>query len=444
MRLLRLAALALVLVAARPVKVVEWVDFQCPFCREFARRGLPSLLAKYGESLEFEIRHMPVESLHPGATLLSEGAECAREQDLFMEYHDAVFRFPGVPSRRTLGDLVEEAGGARPEFEACLRFGAAAGVVEEDLAFAVAKGIRGTPHFTVDEVEISGWGGNETLERVIDAALAQDEPLTLRDLDPPLAGRLYVDEECGDLCTHRLRGWLEKNFPTLELETRPAPADASLIAWAPYIEVDQAIREATRFPEIAPYLMARGGEWVLRPDALLQVHMRDRAAYGERPRRGPEGAAPVTLFTSFTCPWCAKQNDILREIEDEHPVEWRFVHYLRDRDRDLPLSIAAECAWQNGGDEAFWPLFDALFTQRPAHGGDLGPLFAEKTGLPATLLEECRRDPEVFSAIVADQSESLRLGIAVTPASGVGDVLILGLIDGPDLAQWILRYGTEA
>lgn len=443
-----LPLLLLGLVAARPVKVVEWVDFFCPFCRKFAEEGLPAMRARYGEDMEYDLRQLPIESIHPGATIVAEGAECAREQGLLIPFHDALFQMPTLPSEGQMAAVVGGLGGDVAAFGACVRFGAMTDKVRADLAEARRLRITGTPHFVIDEVEISGWPGNEALWAVMDAAIAQDAPLTLSDLDPPLTGRIYTDPLCGPLCAGGMASWLERNFPTMEIVRIDAPADTVAIPYVPYIEVGTEIREAVRFPSLANLLMARGGSWVLRPDALRRVYLRERPEVSARPQRGPADGVPVLVFTSFTCPWCAKQNEVLREVEGSRPVRWQFMHFLRDPQRDVPLAIASECAYRKAGEEAFWALFDELFRARPATREALEETFARATGLEPERLSECATDSALMSRIAKDHATAERLGIAVTPATAVGPILLTGLVEAPALEEWLdraeARLGGEA
>ncbi|MCH7494342.1 thioredoxin domain-containing protein [bacterium] len=194
-----------------------------------------------------------------------------------------------------------------------------------------------------------------------------------------------------------------------------------------------------RFPSLANLLMARGGSWVLRPDALRRVYLRARPDVSARPQRGPAAGVPVLVFTSFTCPWCGKQNEVLRQIDDHRPVRWQFMHFLREPERDVPLAIASECAFRRAGEEAFWAMFDELFAARPASREALEETFSRVTGLSAETLGECATDSGLMARIAKDHAIAERLGIAVTPATAVGPILLTGLVEAPAMELWMDR-----
>ncbi|QQG39355.1 MAG: thioredoxin domain-containing protein [Candidatus Aenigmatarchaeota archaeon] len=90
------------------VRIIEYSDFQCPFCRKFVEDTLPQLEAEYIDTgkVEFEYRHFPL-SFHPGARPAAEAAECAREQGKFWEVHDIIFEKQAEQGAGTI-DLKEE------------------------------------------------------------------------------------------------------------------------------------------------------------------------------------------------------------------------------------------------------------------------------------------------------------------------------------------------
>lgn len=72
------------------VYLVEYSDFQCPYCKAF-KPTIDQALNEYKDKIAVVYRHFPLESIHPYARTLAEGSECANEQDKFWEYHDTVF-----------------------------------------------------------------------------------------------------------------------------------------------------------------------------------------------------------------------------------------------------------------------------------------------------------------------------------------------------------------
>jgi protein-disulfide isomerase len=136
------------------VAIIEYSDFQCPFCKKFALEILPEIERRYirtGKVL-LAFRHRPLVAVHPQALKASEAAECAGQQGKFWEMHDLLFRKeqtleePGLVSRaRDLG-LREE------PFRSCLQ-GQMTERVRQDGASASALAIAGTPSFLIGRVQ---------------------------------------------------------------------------------------------------------------------------------------------------------------------------------------------------------------------------------------------------------------------------------------------------
>lgn len=131
------------------VVLIEYADFQCPYCSQFARRTLPELEKRYVSTgkLRVVFRHMPLQEIHPQAVMAAEAAECARQQDRFWQVHDALF----ADQRLDEASLVEKArtsGVGLEQFSACVR-GDGGIRVKQDLAAARALGLAVTPTFLI-------------------------------------------------------------------------------------------------------------------------------------------------------------------------------------------------------------------------------------------------------------------------------------------------------
>ena len=153
-----------------PVTIVEFGDFQCPFCRKAAGR-MYSLAEKYPEEVRIVYRHLPLESIHPRARAAAEAAACAADQGLFWAYHDRLFANPRAFGDRGLRGHARELGADTAVFDACFEKREHAAVVDADVAAAAALGITGTPAFAINGILLSGLQSEETLEKLIRAEL---------------------------------------------------------------------------------------------------------------------------------------------------------------------------------------------------------------------------------------------------------------------------------
>jgi protein-disulfide isomerase len=156
------------------VTIVEFSDFQCPYCRR-AGPVVKSLLERYPEDIRVVYRHLPLD-FHERAKPAAEASACADEQGAFWPYHDLVFENPGALADEDLTRYASELGIDSEALGACLAAGRGRDVVEADLAVARSFGISGTPAFVVNGILLSGLQPEEAFVRVIDSELASAAP----------------------------------------------------------------------------------------------------------------------------------------------------------------------------------------------------------------------------------------------------------------------------
>jgi NhaA family Na+:H+ antiporter len=150
------------------VSLVEYGDFQCPYCRE-AYPVVHELLERFGGEVSFVFRHMPLTDLHPAAQRAAEASEAAAAQGRFWEMHDRLYE--GTP-RLSEQDLVEHAAALGLDVERFtreLRAGTHRRRVLEDLDSGMRSGVPSTPRFYVDGVVHMGGASAPELEWAIGA-----------------------------------------------------------------------------------------------------------------------------------------------------------------------------------------------------------------------------------------------------------------------------------
>jgi protein-disulfide isomerase len=151
------------------VKVVEFADFQCPYCSR-AAAIVRELHAKYGDRVEFAYRHFPLRQMHPDAQRAAEHAQCAQKQGKFWELHDKLYAAQDKLDEESIKGFEKELGLDETKLAACLSSGEAAKEVEADLQKAETLGLEGTPSFFVDGRLVPG-ASIEALTTAIDRAL---------------------------------------------------------------------------------------------------------------------------------------------------------------------------------------------------------------------------------------------------------------------------------
>src|SRR5262245_13892496 len=156
--------------ADAPIELVEFSDFQCPFCQR-ANPTVDQVLKTYGDKIHFVYRHFPLPS-HPNARPAAEAAACAGEQGHFWQFHDQLF---ANPTKLTNDDLKAHAaaiGLDATKFNACFDGHRLKAEVDKDIAEGSEAGVTGTPAFFINGRSLEGAQPFEAFKQVIDEELA--------------------------------------------------------------------------------------------------------------------------------------------------------------------------------------------------------------------------------------------------------------------------------
>jgi Protein-disulfide isomerase len=157
--------------AQAPVVIVEFSDFQCPFCRKI-QPTLKALLAKYEGKVSLAYRDFPLRGMHGQAELGAESSRCASEQGKFWEYHDLLFLNPEKLNRAGLLELAHRIKLDEGQFESCLSSGKHRQGVEKDLQDGIRAGVMGTPGIFINGTLLSGAQAESVYERAIESELS--------------------------------------------------------------------------------------------------------------------------------------------------------------------------------------------------------------------------------------------------------------------------------
>ena len=131
------------------ITLIEFSDYQCPFCSRHSRDTLPQLEREYIASgkLKYVFRNFPIESIHPLAFKAHEAANCAGEQGKYWEMHGRLFANQKAMSPKDLSDHAQALVLDMPKFQQCLDSGKHAAKIRKDLADGQKAGVQGTPSF---------------------------------------------------------------------------------------------------------------------------------------------------------------------------------------------------------------------------------------------------------------------------------------------------------
>lgn len=158
-----------------PITIVEFSDFQCPFCKRFHQETYQALLDAYPGQIRFVYRNLPLTSIHPDAMPAAVASLCAQEQNVYWEYHDKLFTGDTL-GRDTYLQYATDLNLNVEEFSACLDSGKFDDFIKQDMDFAFNLGISSTPTFFINGLAIVGAQPLSSFQTIIDKELAGEIP----------------------------------------------------------------------------------------------------------------------------------------------------------------------------------------------------------------------------------------------------------------------------
>ncbi len=165
--------------ADAPVTIIEFTDFQCPFCSRHYQETYPQIFESYvNEGLvQYVYKDFPLNNIHPQAFLAAQAARCAGDQDAFLDMHDLLFERQGEwgsgrPSQIFAG-YSEDLGLNVDQFGDCLDSGKYSDAVNADLQQGIELGVTGTPAFFINGYLLSGAQPFALFEQAIESLIAE-------------------------------------------------------------------------------------------------------------------------------------------------------------------------------------------------------------------------------------------------------------------------------
>jgi protein-disulfide isomerase len=162
-----------------PVTIVEFADFQCPFCKR-TETTLNELLRKYNGRVKLAYRDFPLAQIHEHAEMAAEASHCALAQGKYWEMHDAMFADQAKLDESSLVKTAASLGLDQNSFESCLKSGKFKTAVQQDADAGAQAGVNATPVFFINGESLNGAQAEEQFATIIDRQLAAAGKISVR------------------------------------------------------------------------------------------------------------------------------------------------------------------------------------------------------------------------------------------------------------------------
>ena len=347
------------------VTIVEFSEFQCPFCS----RVLPTtkeVLDTYGDKVRIVWRNNPL-SFHPNAGPAAAVAMEANAQGgsaKFWEVHDVLFANQKALGRAELEGYAEKAGLDMAGVKKALDEGTHTKAIQADQALAAQVGARGTPYFFVNGRTLRGAQPIAAFKKIIDEEIATAEGLL----------KAGVKKE-------QMYATVTKDGLTKAAAAKPAAAKPGQ-------------------PD---------------PKAVYKVPLK-----GDEPQKGPDDAlVTIVEISDFECPFCSRVEPTIKSVIDKYGKDVRVVwmnNPLPFHKNAKPAANAALEAHAQKGDKGFWAMHDKMFANQKALTTDNLEAWAKELGLNAAKFKKALADDKYGKRIQEQQALASSLGARGTPA----------------------------
>jgi protein-disulfide isomerase len=154
-----------------PITIVEFADFQCPFCAT-AQPIVEEVLKEYKGKIRYVFKNYPLVQIHPEAIPAAIAAECAQKQDKYWQMHDGLFENHKKLSDDTYTKIAQSIGLKMDEFNKCRKDPSISAKINADIEYGQSLGINATPAFYINGVQLMGALPKSEFEKVINGELA--------------------------------------------------------------------------------------------------------------------------------------------------------------------------------------------------------------------------------------------------------------------------------
>jgi protein-disulfide isomerase len=162
--------------AGAQITIVEFSDFECPFCTKWYAEVWPQIQAAYPSQVRLVYRDFPLTSIHSNAIAAAEAAHCAGDQNAYWEYHNLLFASEYGLGKEAYLRYAGQLNLDSAAFNECLESRRYQDEVQADYEYAANLGIRSTPTFFINGIAVVGAQPFAVFKQVIDLELAGELP----------------------------------------------------------------------------------------------------------------------------------------------------------------------------------------------------------------------------------------------------------------------------
>ncbi len=352
------------------VTIVEWSDFQCPYCGRVIET-LRQIEKAYGNDVRFAFKHNPL-PMHPDAPYAARAAIAAERQGKFWQMHDKLFeanlsRQPDALKKDKVDQMARDLGLDMEKYQHDVSAPETEQRIRDDQAQAQKLGANGTPHFFIDGARISGALPFDSFKAVIDAQMKRaNAALASGVLKKDLYEHLIKDGQSGP----------------------PAPP-----------------------PQAAPQPTARNVD------------------PGDGPWTGSKKPkVTIVEWSDFQCPFCGRVEPTLKQILDTYKDDVRLVwrnEPLSFHPNAMPAAKAAMAAARQGNDK-FWKMHELMFANQTQLSEAKYEEWAKQIGLNLAKWKADKESPEIAALIAKDNAYGMSVGAEGTPSFFLNGKFISG------------------
>jgi len=345
------------------VTIVEFSDYQCPFCSR-ANTTIKQVEQDYGDKVRVVMRQFPL-SFHQNAKNAALAALAAGEQGKYWEMHEKLFGNQQALDAASLEKYASELGLNLEKFKADMQSPKLADIIGKDQAAGSQVGVTGTPAFFINGRKISGAQPIQNFKTVIDQELAKAQGMVAAGTKPEGLYAAIMDKA--------------QNAPAAAPAAAPAPA------------------------------------------------VRNVPVPADAPARGANPAkVTIVMWSDFQCPFCSRVEPTVKQILDTYPNDVKVVWRNEPLPFHANAKPAAEAAMAANEQGKFWQMHDKMFSNQQALDRASLERYAQEIGLNMDQFKSALDTGKFRAKVEADAAAGNEVGANGTPTFYINGKQLVG------------------